>query len=53
MGEDGTLALVMASDNLTAGALFPVYFQYGDVPGELLFVPILDGTLPEYELYVP
>lgn len=53
VGEDGTLALVMASDNLTAGAVFPVYFQYGDVPGELLFVPILDGTLPEYELYVP
>jgi len=53
VGEDDALALVMASDNLAAGALFPVYFQYGDVPGELLFVPILDGALPEYELYVP
>jgi hypothetical protein len=30
-----------------------VYFQYADVPGELLFVPVLDGTMAEYELLVP
>lgn len=45
--------LVVEDDNLIAGALFPVYFQHGDVQGEQLNVPVLDGTLPEYELLVP
>jgi hypothetical protein len=35
------------------GALFPLFFQYGDQPGMELLVPVLDGSLPEYELYVP
>jgi len=30
-----------------------VYFQYANNPGELVLVPVLDGTLPEYELLVP
>jgi len=45
--------LVVEDDGLIAGALFPVYFQYGEVQGEQLNVPVLDGTLPEYELLVP
>lgn len=45
--------LVVEDDNLVAGALFPVYFQHGNVQGEQLNVPVLDGTLPEYELLVP
>lgn len=45
--------LVVEDDNLIAGALFPVYFQHGDAQGEQLNVPVLDGTLAEYELLVP
>ena len=45
--------LVVEDADLIAGALFPVYFQHGDVQGEQLNVPVLDGTLPEYELLVP
>jgi hypothetical protein len=45
--------LVVEDDNLIAGALFPVYFQHGDVQGQQLNVPVLVGTLAEYELLVP
>jgi len=45
--------LVVEDADLIAGALFPVYFQHGVVQGEQLNVPVLDGTLPEYELLVP
>lgn len=45
--------LIVEDENLIAGALFPVYFQHGDAQGEQLNVPVLDGTLPEYELLVP
>lgn len=44
--------VVVAADKVTGG-LFPLYFEYGSVPGELVLVPVLDGTLPEYELLVP
>ena len=45
--------LIVDDENLIAGALFPVYFQHGDAQGEQLNVPVLDGTLAEYELLVP
>ena len=45
--------LVVEDDGLIAGALFPVYFQHGNVQGEPLNAPVLDGTLAEYELLVP
>ena len=45
--------LVVEDADLIAGALYPVYFQHGTVQGEQLNVPVLDGTLPEYELLVP
>ena len=45
--------LIVEDENLIAGALCPVYFQHGDAQGEQLNVPVLDGTLPEYELLVP
>ncbi len=44
--------IVRASDMMTGG-LYPVYFEYGDAPGELVLVPVLDGSLAEYELLVP
>ena len=53
IGDDDGTSIVIESDEVVPGGLFPVYFQYGDVPGELLFVPVLDGSLPEYELFVP
>lgn len=45
--------IVIEGVEVTPGALYPVFFQYGDEPGSELLVPVLDGALPEYELYVP
>ena len=50
--EDGT-TIIVSDPTMTLGALFPIYAEYGSVPGEVILVPVLDGTLPEYELYVP
>ena len=44
--------LVTGAD-ATIGSLMPVFFQYGDEPGTELLIPVLDGGLPEYELFVP
>lgn len=35
------------------GALFPVFFQYGEQTGVSLLVPVLDGTLPTYKNLTP
>ena len=48
--EDG---VIMRGPDLVLGSLFPVYFEYGAYPGELVMVPVLDGSLAEYELLVP
>jgi hypothetical protein len=53
IGDDPSAGILMSGPELIVGGLFPVYFEYGSVPGELVFVPVLDGTLPEYELLVP
>ena len=53
VGDDPGTTVVISDDMLTVGALFPVYVEYGAVPGEVVLIPVLDGTLPEYELYVP
>lgn len=45
--------IIIEGVDVTPGSLYPVFFQYGDEPGSELQVPVLDGTLPEYELYVP
>lgn len=45
--------LLVEDPAIVAGGLFPVYFQYGNAQGELVSVPVLDGTLTEYELLVP
>jgi hypothetical protein len=48
--EDG---IVLRSPGLVLGGLFSLYFEYGDFPGEQVLVPVLDGSLAEYELLVP
>lgn len=53
VGDDPGTTVVLEDPSLVPGGLFEVYAEYGDVPGELMQVPVLDGTLPEYELYVP
>ena len=53
IGDDPSAGIVMSGRDLLVGGLFPVYFEYGNVPGELVYVPVLDGTLAEYELLVP
>ena len=53
IGDDPSAGIVMSGSDLVVGGLFPVYFEYGSVPGELVYVPVLDGTLAEYELLVP
>jgi len=35
------------------GSLAHVYFQYGDVEGSELTVPVLDGSLPQYQNLLP
>ena len=53
IGDDPGTTIIVSDPNKVLGALFPIYFEYGDVPGEVVLVPVLDGSLPEYELYVP
>ena len=53
VGSDTDNQVLLSDEEIIAGALFPVYFQFGDVQGEVIEIPVLDGTLPEYELLVP
>ncbi len=36
-----------------AGSLVDIYFQYGDVEGKQIPVPVLDGSLPQYVNLLP
>ncbi len=51
-GPEGNRFLLKGID-APAGTLFPVFFQYGDEPGQELNVPVLDGSLAEYADLVP
>lgn len=50
-GEAGQLFL--AGMDTQPGSLLPVYFQYGDHEGKQLMVPVLDGSLEQYQPYLP
>jgi hypothetical protein len=52
LGGDG-MDLILRDIAAKPGDLFPVYLQYGDAEGKQLMVPVLDGTLPEYEALLP
>lgn len=53
LGSADEQQILIEGVDVTIGGLYPVFFQYGDEPGSEVLVPILDGSLPEYELYVP
>ena len=53
VGDEVGTTIVVSDPTMALGALFPIYAEYGNIPGEVILVPVLDGTLPEYELYVP
>lgn len=36
-----------------AGSLVDIYFQYGDKEGKQITVPVLDGSLPQYNNLLP
>lgn len=52
-GDDPAAGLILRGDQIIPGGLVPVYFQYANVPGQMVLIPVLDGSLPEYELLVP
>ena len=51
-GPDQAQVLVTGSTDVIGG-LVPLFLSYGTVPGVQILVPVLDGSLPEYELLVP
>lgn len=51
-GPDQDQVLITGSTN-AIGGLVPLFFSYGTAPGVEVLVPVLDGSLPEYELFVP
>ena len=50
-GEGGQLFL--AGIDTPPGGLLPIYFQYGDVQGRQLLVPVLDGAVEQYAPFLP
>jgi hypothetical protein len=53
VGDDPGTSIIIFHESVIPGGLFPIYAEYGAVPGEVILVPVLDGSLSEYELYVP
>ncbi|MWB97717.1 hypothetical protein [Agromyces seonyuensis] len=47
--DDAEPAIELPGLGADAGSLTPLYFQYGGEEGVEKLVPVLDGTLPEYE----
>jgi len=51
--EVGQSQIIILFPGTPAGALYPVYVQTGDAPGQQLLVPVLTGDLPQYEALKP
>ena len=51
-GPDQDQLLVTGTD-ATIGGLVPLFFAYPGAEGVEVLVPVLDGALPEYELFLP
>ena len=52
-GATGDDPILLEGINAKPGTVLPMYFQSGSGEGELVLVPVLDGTLPYYEGLVP
>jgi hypothetical protein len=52
-GVEGGETVLVDSPDAAAGSLFPVFFQYGDLTGTELLVPVLDGSMEAYSTLVP
>ena len=44
---------LLAGLDVKPGSLAHIYFQYGDEEGSQLTVPVLDGSLPQYQNLLP
>lgn len=53
IGQPDEDSVILAGADTQVGGLFPVYAQYGEVPGKQMLVPVLDGSLAEYSTLVP
>ncbi len=52
-GPEDENQIVISGSGATIGGLVPVFFTYNGAAGVEVLVPVLDGALPEYELYIP
>jgi len=52
-GPDDEQSIIVTGTGATMGGLHPIFFTYGEAEGSEILVPVLDGSLPEYELFVP
>ena len=52
-GPNDEIQIIVAGSGATVGGLLPVFFSYTGAEGVQVPVPVLDGSLPEYELYIP
>lgn len=53
LGGESDDPILLEGINAKPGTVMPMYFQSGAGEGELVMVPVLDGTLPYYEGLVP
>lgn len=53
LGSDGGMTIILDDINAMPGAMFPVFVQYGNATGKQLLVPVLDGSLAEYQDLLP
>ncbi len=52
-GPDDDNQILISGSGGAIGGLVPVFFAYTGAQGVEVLVPVLDGSLPEYELYIP
>lgn len=52
LGASGPSSVVLTGIDAQPGSLFPVFFQYGDVTGKQMMLPVLTATGP-YEGLAP
>ncbi|CAN5186488.1 hypothetical protein BH11ACT4_BH11ACT4_23100 [soil metagenome] len=49
----GEKQIIILNPDTKAGALYPVYLQAGDDPGQQVLVPVLPADLPQYKELAP